>query len=128
MLLMEGFGGREDLLSIHDYREDKPKLYTQMNIPLLIPLFTVTFLLGTGAFMTALRQPKHSMLLQVPVSMEQLMRVTRARETGINLPRGTPEAELQMGIMRVEVLGEPAQMFSVNAKSADPYDDNIPWV
>lgn len=127
LLLLEGCGRSEDLRSIRDYRQDKPKLYTQVSIPLLIPLFTATGVLGLGAIVAALWQPKRHMVLQAPVTMDQLMRVTRAREAGVNLPLGPPEAELRMSIMRVDVCGEQGQMFSVNTKTSDQYDENIPW-
>lgn len=128
MLLLEGFGAKEDLHVIRDYRKDKPKLYTQVKLELFIPLLLVTGVLGFGAIVAALWQPKRRMVLQVAVCMEQLIRIARARETGDNLPFGPPDAELRMGTMRVDVCGEQGQMFSVNTKYSEPYDDNVPWV
>lgn len=127
MLLLEGFGRTADLRRMRDYRQDKFRLHTNVNVPLLVPLFIVTGMLGVGSIVAACSQPKRGMVLQVPVSIEQLMRALRARETGEKSAFGPGEAKLRLGIERVNMNDQEMQKFSVDVTKSVPYDAAVPW-
>lgn len=122
MLLLEGFGRSADLGRIRDHREDKPKLHTQVNILLLIPLLFVTIVLGVRGIAAVLRHPKRAMVLQVPVCTDQMMRYASEMEAGVK-----SDAKLRMGIEKVYVRAEKKQRFSAYSTKPALYNPMIPW-
>lgn len=126
MLLLEGFARNADLQSIRDYRQDTTKLVTQVDERLFIPLLFATVVLVAGAIAAAVSQPKRDMVLQVPVSTQQLMSCARAREAGDDMSAfGHSQGTLRMGIMKDGEDGEKKQKFSVNAQYAVPYNPKV---
>ena len=120
MLMLEGFGRSEDVSMMRDYRQDAQEQWTSVDLRLFAPILAATVsLVAMGSF-ALLLQPKRSMVFQVPVSVEQLMRCARARETEhSNWAFGVREKKLQLGFV---VDAEGRQVFSVNALDTVSYD------
>lgn len=128
MLLLEGYGRDADLRRVRDFRQDEVKIYTAVNVLWLTPLTIVVGLLVVGAIAAKLRQPKHSMVFQVPVSFGQLMSCARAREADVGATAfGHPAAKLQMGIVTVYEDDAERQKFSINASETVPYNTEAGW-
>lgn len=128
MLVLQGFGRSDDLRRIRDYRQDEVKLYTEVNVYLLIPLFIVTGVLGIGIAVAAWSHPFRGMVLRIPVSIEQLMCALQARDAGAKFTFGPVKAELRMGIERISINHQERQKFSVDTSKTVPYNAEIPWV
>ncbi len=124
MLMLEGFGRPQDLVSIQDYRKDKSELFTTIDLKLLIPLIVATVLLVVGALISLVLTPKRNMVLQPPVSIEQAFACARAREEpGSDTSWGAKE-KLDMGIVHDE---HGTQRFSVRAENTVKYEPGLRW-
>ncbi len=122
MLMLEGFGRPEDRVSIRDYRKDGSELLTTIDLKLFVPLIVATVVLVVGALVAHIITPKRNMVLQPPVSMEQVFACARAREQlGSNSWWGS-EGMLDMGIVQDQ---HGTQRFSVCAKNSVEYKPGL---